>query len=427
MVPSLLVVKNLLLARNKTIKLIASASNVLIHTTSRDLGSRGSKTCLYDFHIENKAKIVDFTGWQMPVQYKDMSVQESHHHTRTSCSLFDVSHMMQTRIHGEDRFKYIESLVVSDIKALKPDTGTLTVYTTPRGGIIDDLIVANTSNDYLFVVSNAGCAEKDFAHMSKRLDEIKLEKRKQDWDVELERVTDRGLLALQGPKMQHVLQQGVEFDLSLMPFMATREATVFGIEHCRVTRCGYTGEDGVEISVPQTNASQLASILLEFDEVRLAGLGARDTLRLEAGLCLYGNDIDESTTPIEAGLAWLVHKTRRAEANFPGASHILSQLKEKSYKKRRVGLKLLNSSGPSARQHMQVFASSEDGKADDNLIGEITSGCPSPSLKQNIAMAYVKPQYVKPGTQLTVQIRKKKYPAEVVKLPFAPTHYHQVK
>lgn len=258
------------------------------------------KTVLYDFHVKHGGKIVDFAGWLMPVQYKDLGIQESHLHTRTKCSLFDVSHMMQTRVFGKDRFKFIESLIVSDIKGLKPNSGTLTVFTNDRGGIIDDLIVSNTSLDYLYVVSNAGCADKDFAHLKRREQEMRDER----MDVKLERIDDRALLAVQGPKMQQLLQAGVSFDMSKFPFMNTIEANVFGVEGCRVTRCGYTGEDGVEISVPLEKAAHLAETLLGQDNgntCKLAGLGARDTLRLEAGLCLYGNDIDDTKTPIEAG------------------------------------------------------------------------------------------------------------------------------
>ena len=258
------------------------------------------RTVLYDFHVKHGGKIVDFAGWLMPVQYKDLGIQESHMHTRTKCSLFDVSHMMQTRVYGKDRFKFIESLIVGDIKNLKPNSGTLTVFTNDQGGIIDDLIVSNTSLDYLYVVSNAGCADKDFAHLKRQEEEMRGKK----MDVKLERIEDRALLALQGPKMHQLLQTGVSFDMNKFPFMNTIEAKVFGIDGCRVTRCGYTGEDGVEISVPLAKAADLADTLLAYDNgntCKLAGLGARDTLRLEAGLCLYGNDIDDTKTPIEAG------------------------------------------------------------------------------------------------------------------------------
>jgi aminomethyltransferase len=167
------------------------------------------KTFLYDFHMKHSGKIVDFAGWYMPIQYKDQNIQQSHAHTRTKCSLFDVSHMMQTKIHGKDRFKFIESLVVSDIEGLKPDNGTLTVFTNERGGIIDDLIVTNTSQGYLYVVSNAGCADQDLAHMKQLEKQMKSDK----FDVTIERLENHGLLALQGPLMKEALQDGVDFDL----------------------------------------------------------------------------------------------------------------------------------------------------------------------------------------------------------------------
>jgi aminomethyltransferase len=309
-------------------------------------------------------------------------------------------------------------MIVSDIQNLKPDSGTLTVFTNETGGIIDDLIVSNTSMDFLYIVSNAGCSDKDFAHMKRTEDKMKAKK----MDVRLERITDRALLAVQGPKMHELLQEGVGFDMSKFPFMHTKVATVFGIADCRITRCGYTGEDGVEISVPQKQAAELASKLINFkggNLCKLAGLGARDTLRLEAGLCLYGNDIDDTKSPVEAGLTWLIHKRRREEKDFPGSQQILRQLKDKPLIK-RVGLKLLNDSGPSARQHMKIFK-------DNKEVGEVTSGCLSPSLKQNIGMGYVDTELSKAGTKIQVEIRKKLHDAEIVKLPFVPTNYYQPK
>jgi aminomethyltransferase len=400
---------------NHQTKLNISTTPALSHNDSKP----PVKTCLYDFHVAHGGKIVDFAGFLMPVQYKDQGIQESHFHTRNKCSLFDVSHMMQTRVYGKDRFKFIEKLVVSDIQGLKPNNGTLTVFTNENGGIIDDLIVNNTSLNYLYIVSNAGCADKDLKHLRDCETRLKDEK----YDINLELIEDRGLLALQGPKMAEVLQPGVDFDLSKFPFMNTHETSVYSIENCRITRCGYTGEDGVEISVPIQHTAALAERLLQVkseknDEAlcKLAGLGARDTLRLEAGLCLYGNDIDDKTTPIEAGLAWLIGKRRRELRDFPGADVILRELKEKP-SKRRVGMKLLNNAGPSARQHMKILDNQGD------CIGEVTSGCPSPSLKQNIAMGYVNTKFSQPDTKILIEIRNKKHEAEVVKLPFVPTRY----
>ncbi|NXU93356.1 GCST protein, partial [Xiphorhynchus elegans] len=205
----------------------------------------------------------------------------------------------QTRVYGRDRVRFMESLVVGDIAELKPGQGTLTLLTNEKGGITDDLIVTNTLEDHLYVVSNAGCADKDLAIFRGRAQELQAT----GSDVHLE-VSDNALLALQGPSMARVLQAGLSDDLAKLSFMNSINTTVFGVPGCRVTRCGYTGEDGVEISVPAGRAVELAERLLDAPDVWLAGLAARDSLRLEAGLCLYGNDIDETVTPAEAGLMW---------------------------------------------------------------------------------------------------------------------------
>lgn len=234
-------------------------------------------------------------------------------------------------------------------------------------------------------------------------------------DVALEIIEDKALIALQGPKAAAVLQSGVTGDLSKMFFMHTGVMDVFGIKDVRVTRCGYTGEDGFELSVDQHRAVDLAKAFLESKEaeVKPAGLGPRDSLRLEAGLCLYGNDIDENTTPVEAVLVWTIGKRRRAQADFPGAEIILRQIKEKA-KRKRVGLV---SKGPPARGGAPIL---DQG---GNKVGQVTSGGPSPSLKQNIAMAYVPTEFSKPGTSLQLEVYKKKIDAQVVKMPFLPTNY----
>lgn len=372
----------------------------------------GKKTVLYDFHVAHGGKIVPFAGWSMPVQYKD-GIPASHLHTRSAASLFDVSHMLQTQVYGKDRIDFIESLIVGDIQALQDNQGTLTVFTTEKGGIIDDLIVTKTDKDYLYIVSNAGCIDKDLPHMQDRAAEM----RKDGKDVVVE-VQERGLLALQGPKMVNALQPLVEIDLSKLPFMTSRETSLLGVKDCRITRCGYTGEDGVEISVPADKTVHVAEGLLECDEVKLAGLGARDSLRLEAGLCLYGNDIDETTTPVEAALTWTIGKRRRADANFPGAKIILQQLKDKPRRK-RVGFL---STGPPVRGGGLIF--NESG---EKQIGHITSGCPSPTLKQNVAMGYIDAAFQKSGTPVKFEVRKKMHDGKVSKMPFVPSNYFTVK
>ncbi|KAI2529615.1 aminomethyltransferase [Homo sapiens] len=351
--------------------------------------------------------MVAFAGWSLPVQYRD-SHTDSHLHTRQHCSLFDVSHMLQTKILGSDRVKLMESLVVGDIAELRPNQGTLSLFTNEAGGILDDLIVTNTSEGHLYVVSNAGCWEKDLALMQDKVRELQNQGR----DVGLE-VLDNALLALQA----QVLQAGVADDLRKLPFMTSAVMEVFGVSGCRVTRCGYTGEDGVEISVPVAGAVHLATAILKNPEVKLAGLAARDSLRLEAGLCLYGNDIDEHTTPVEGSLSWTLGKRRRAAMDFPGAKVIVPQLKGR-VQRRRVGLMC---EGAPMRAHSPIL------NMEGTKIGTVTSGCPSPSLKKNVAMGYVPCEYSRPGTMLLVEVRRKQQMAVVSKMPFVPTNYYTLK
>ncbi|XP_010894144.1 aminomethyltransferase, mitochondrial isoform X1 [Esox lucius] len=369
------------------------------------------KTALFDFHRDQGGKMVAFAGWSMPVQYKDSHIN-SHMHTRQHCSIFDVSHMLQSKVHGRDRVKFIESMIVGDIAELKDNQGTLTLFTNDKGGINDDLIVTKTDQGYLYVVSNAGCADKDSANMKAKLAEFKAA----GHNVDLE-FLDECLIAVQGPATAKVLQPGLKDDLSKLTFMTSTLTSVFGIQDCRVTRCGYTGEDGVEISVPKSGVVALMERLLANSEVKLAGLGARDSLRLEAGLCLYGNDIDETTSPVEATLVWTIGKRRRQAMDFPGAEIIVPQIKAKTARK-RVGLV---STGPPVRQHTPIL--SPEGK----VIGEVTSGCPSPCLKQNVAMGYVDSAYAKNGTPIQVEVRKKAAKAVVTKMPFVLTNYYSGK
>nr|KAF6310061.1 hypothetical protein mMyoMyo1_000649 [Myotis myotis] len=366
------------------------------------------RTPLYDFHLAHGGKLVAFAGWRLPVQYRDSHVH-SHLHTRRHCSLFDVSHMLQTKIHGRDRVKLMESLVVGDIAELRPNQGTLSLFTNEAGGILDDLIVTNTSEGHLYVVSNAGCRDKDLALMQDKVRELQ----SRGSDVGLE-VVDNALLALQGPTAARVLQAGVADDLRKLPFMTSAVMEVFGVPSCRVTRCGYTGEDGVEISVPVAGAVRLATALLGNPEVKLAGLAARDSLRLEAGLCLYGSDIDEHTTPVEGSLGWTLGRRRRAAMDFPGAAVIVPQLQGK-VQRRRVGL---TCEGAPMRPHSPILS------AEGTVIGAVTSGCPSPCLKRNVAMGYVLSEYSRPGTPLLVQVRRQQQVAVVSKMPFVPTNYY---
>lgn len=366
------------------------------------------RTALYALHQKYGGKMVPFAGWSLPVDYSDMSLRESHNHTRNKASLFDVSHMLQFKLYGKDRVKYLEELVVADVGAMPDNTGGLSLFTNEQGGIHDDTII-NNAGDHLYVVSNAGCAEK-----IQPLVQNHVSTRKGELDVEVEFLQDKSLVAIQGPKAASILQEATTLDLSSMKFMNGIDGSLYGIDGLRITRCGYTGEDGFEISVPSENVENLVESYLASDaDAKLAGLGARDTLRLEAGLCLYGNDIDETTTPVEGTLLWTIPKTRRARKDFPGASIILQQIKDKP-KRKRIGLV---STGPPIRGGAAVY---DEG---DKQIGEVTSGGPSPSIGNNIAMAYVETKLSKAGTKLKFKRGKKDIECVVTKMPFRATNY----
>jgi len=381
----------------------------------RLMSSSPLKTCLYDYHVKNGGKMVDFAGYIMPVQYTSLGISASHQHTRTNCSLFDVSHMLQTRVTGKDRVAFIEGITVADVEGLGQGHSTLTVFTTDQGGIVDDLIVTK-AEDHLYVVSNAGCRHKDIPLMKRKAAQM-LEA---GLDVKLEMLEDRGLVALQGPTSPTCLQPLTDIPLSTMGFMTSTVGTVAGVPNCRVTRCGYTGEDGVEISVPESEVVNVVDAIMASEgSPALAGLGARDSLRLEAGLCLYGNDITEETSPIEGGLTWVIPKSRRVaeRATYPGAAVILGHLKD-GVTRRRVGLK---SQGPPARGGTNILG------PDGEVVGVVTSGCPSPSLGGNVAMGYVEKNVAKVGTKLQLQVRNKKVETTVTKMPFVPANYYHLK
>jgi len=374
------------------------------------------KTALYDFHLSKYGRIVNFCGWSLPVQYTS-SVLQSHLHTRSDASIFDVSHMLQVMIKGKDRVRFFESLIVSDLVSLPENSACLTLYTNDQGGILDDLIVTKTDQDYLYVVSNAGRATQDLAHLHANLSKAQ----RNGLDVQLQVLDQQALLALQGPRSAEILQPFLpsSVDLSKFYFMQTR-FTNFNNDSsipCRINRSGYTGEDGFEISISNANAQRVAEALLSSGVAQMAGLGARDSLRLEAGLCLYGNDIDETTTPIEADLTWTIGKRRRQLADFPGAKIILEQL-EKGPTRKRIGIK---STGTCPRSGADIRNGRNE---NDRSIGRVTSGCPAPSLKlANIGMAYVETPFAKVGTKLMVNVRNRIVEAEVVKMPFIPSRY----
>lgn len=277
------------------------------------------------------------------------------------------------------------------------------------------MIVTKTSGDHLYVVTNAGCIDKDLPYMQERAEHWRNSK---GCDVTVEPLC-RGLVAVQGPEMVKVLDGALEkVDLGSLHFMHSAVTTVFGIPDCRVTRCGYTGEDGVEISVPADRAAELCETLLGSSRasVKMAGLGARDALRLEAGLCLYGNDIDETTTPAEAGLLFVVAKRRRETGGFPGSERIIKEIKEKSAHRKRVGI--VSEKGRPPRAGSTVIG------PNGAEVGTVTSGCPSPCLGKNIAMAYVETPHSKIGTKLKIDVSGKEVEGSVEKMPFVSTHYY---
>eukprot|EP00878_Enallax_costatus_P000985 GHUV01001117.1.p1 GENE.GHUV01001117.1~~GHUV01001117.1.p1 ORF type:complete len:412 (+),score=112.07 GHUV01001117.1:159-1394(+) len=367
------------------------------------------KTALYDFHVAHGGKMVPFAGWSMPIQYKD-SIMESTTWCREHASLFDVAHMCGLSLTGKDAVPFLESLVVGDIAGLADGTGSLSVFTNDKGGIIDDTVITKVKPDNIYLVVNAGCREKDLEHIGKHLEAAK----GKGMDVSMAVHDDRGLLALQGPKAMSVLQKLCDFDLSKFYFGQFAKFDIKGVP-CWITRTGYTGEDGFELSIPNTHLPEIAEAFVSDPEVRLCGLGPRDSLRLEAGLCLYGNDLEQHITPVEAGLAWTIGKRRREKFDFLGGEVIKQQLAE-GVPIRRVGF---ISTGAPARQHSELKT------LDGEVIGEITSGAFSPCLKKNIAMGYVKKPYDKAGTELKVVVRGKENNATVTKMPFVKTTYYK--
>lgn len=357
---------------------------------------------LADFHRRLGAKMVPFAGYEMPVQYP-AGIIEEHKHTRTKAGLFDVSHMGQAWLHGSDAAKALERLVPGDVQALPTGHGRYTMITNKIGGIIDDLIVTNWG-DRLFIVVNASRKDIDLPLIAAAAEGL----------AELEIVEDRALLALQGPSAAAIMA-GLAPATSDMTFMSALHIDIAGVA-CHVTRSGYTGEDGYEISIPLDHVEAIATELCLHPDVMPIGLGARDTLRLEAGLCLYGHDLDEETSPIEAGLAWTISKRRREAADFPGAQRILGELKNGPDRK-RVGI-LPEGKAP-ARDGTIVHTPGGDS------VGIITSGGFGPSVGGPIAMGYVDTEAANIGTSLELAVRKNMVPASVVKMPFQPHLYHK--
>ena len=364
-------------------------------------------TPLHALHLEAGAKMVPFAGYDMPVQYA-LGVKKEHLHTRDAAGLFDVSHMGQLRLHGVNAAKALEALVPVDILDLPEGKQRYAFFTNEQGGILDDLMVANLGS-HLFVVVNAACKAQDIAHIQAHLPA----------DVSLEVIEDRALLALQGPKAAEVLAR-LQPAVSTMSFMDIQHVNIDGVE-CIVSRSGYTGEDGYEISVPAAEAAALARKLTAFDEVEWIGLGARDSLRLECGLCLYGHDLDTTTTPVEASLLWAISKVRRADGEraggFPGDAIILDQITNKSVDRKRIGL--VGETKAPVREGTELFS------AQGERIGIVTSGTAGPTAGVPVSMAYVDTEYADIGTAILAEVRGKKLPMTVTKMPFVPQRYYR--
>ncbi len=357
-------------------------------------------TALHALHVELGARLVPFAGYEMPVQYP-AGILTEHRHTRAAAGLFDVSHMGQVRLVGAGADSALEALVPGDVQGLATGAVRYTLFTNDGGGILDDLMVTRRDGD-LFLVVNASNKVADIAHLMASLPS----------GIAVEVLGDRALLALQGPQAAAVLGRLAPDVLSL-GFMQAAAFVVAGAD-CWISRSGYTGEDGFEISVANANAEGLARRLLAEPEVAPIGLGARDSLRLEAGLCLHGHDIDEGTTPIEASLAWTIPARRRAEGGFPGATRILAQLAE-GPPRRRVGI-ALDGRAP-AREGTEIL------DAAGSPVGIVTSGGFAPSLDKPVAMGYVATAAATLGTPLGLSVRGKVLPAQVARLPFHAHRY----
>jgi aminomethyltransferase len=364
------------------------------------------KTPLYALHLELGAKMVPFAGYDMPVNYPGGIIAE-HKHCREAAALFDVSHMGQLRLVGDDAARALESLVPVDVVDLALGKQRYALFTNASGGILDDLMITRREGD-LFVIVNAACKDADTRHLITHIGHR----------CTVQPLPDLALLALQGPTAVAALRR-LNPELARLTFMTGMHAHIAGAD-CFVTRSGYTGEDGFEISVPADKAEALARALLALPEVKPAGLGARDTLRLEAGLCLYGHDINDTTTPVEAGLTWAIQKVRRhggaRAGGYPGANVIEAQLTNGASNK-RVGLLGLE------RVPVREGATIVD--AQGHKLGHVTSGTLSPTVNQPIAMAYLASNHAQPHHEVYAEVRGKRQPMRVSAMPFAPHRYHR--
>ncbi|CAN7370514.1 glycine cleavage system aminomethyltransferase GcvT [Acidovorax sp. LjRoot129] len=366
-------------------------------------------TPLNALHIELGARMVPFAGYSMPVQYP-AGLMAEHQHTRNAAGLFDVSHMGQLRLLGPDAAAAFETLMPVDVIDLPVGKQRYGLLLTDEGTVIDDLMFFNKGQGEIFVIVNGACKVGDIAHIQARIGQR----------CQVVPMPDHALLALQGPQAVTALARlapGVE----KLVFMTGGDFSIAGCD-CFVTRSGYTGEDGFEISVPGAQADTLARALLAQPEVKPIGLGARNSLRLEAGLCLYGNDIDTTTTPPEATLNWAIQKVRRTggarAGGFPGADKVLAQIDDPAtLQRKRVGLVALER--VPVREHTELQST------DGQKIGEVTSGLLGPTVNEPVAMGYVSPAFAAIGTRLNAIVRGKAVPMEVRAMPFTPARYYR--
>ena len=377
------------------------------------------KTPLYDLHVELGARMVPFAGYSMPVQYP-AGLMAEHKHTRDAAGLFDISHMGQLRLVGPDAAAAFETLMPVDVVDLPAGKQRYGLLLNDEGGILDDLMFFNEGHGSLFVIVNGACKVADIAHIQARIGAR----------CQVQPLPDHALLALQGPQAAATLAR-LSPGIERFVFMTGGAVQIGGIA-AFVTRSGYTGEDGFEISVAAKDADALARLLLAQPEVKPVGLGARNSLRLEAGLCLYGNDIDTTTTPVEASLNWAIQKVRRAggarEGGFPGAAKVLAQLAavasgaaghtdHKTLTRKRVGLVAL--------ERIPVRDGTLLQSLEGHDIGAVTSGLLGPTADRCVAMGYVAAAFAEPGTRVQAIVRGKAVPMEVSTLPFVPTRYYR--
>lgn len=374
------------------------------------------QTALYQFHLDHGGKMVPFAGYKMPVQYP-MGVMKEHLHCRAEAGLFDVSHMGQAFLIAEDgtfetAATFLETLVPADVLSLKPGQQRYSQLLNADGGIMDDLMISRLAmpdhTHWIYIVVNAGCKDDDYAHIQAHLPE----------GINLRIPDGLSLVALQGPKAAEVMARYLPA-AAKMKFMRCIDMPIDmdGEElWCHISRSGYTGEDGYELSIKSDKIVAFCESLMKHDEVELIGLGARDSLRLEAGLCLYGHDIDTTTSPIEAGLIWSIQKNRRKTGGFPGFERIKQELDTKPAR-RRVGIEPM---GRAPAREGTIIQTNND-----TQIGVVTSGGYGPSYEGPIAMGYVDEHFAIPGTNVQLIVRGKEMPAKIVKLPFVPNNFYR--